>query len=309
MDTSLEQLDSALQNKDSESLMSLISYKTNSQRIKLREEYKTTFSRDLFEDFKKSFKGEFLQTIIGIFKTPVEYDVDLLNNSLKGFSIDKDVISEIICFRTPKRLEQIKVKYQEKYGENLVEKLKKETSGGYQKIIINLLEGNRNQNDKPDLETCSNIADEIYKAGEGKIGTNEEVFIKYFTTLSKEEILMVCQEYHRKYSKTMLDVLHNEFYGTDKKLLEDILYSIFSPSEYFAREIMDAIKGLGTNDSKLIRCIVSRYNYDMKLIKKYFKKIYQKTLLEEVKDDVSGSYGKILELLIDKHDNSEALPQ
>ena len=47
----------------------------------------------------------------------------------------------------------------------------------------------------------------------------------------------------------------------------------------------------------------------MKLIKKYFKKIYQKTLLEEVKDDVSGSYGKILELLIDKHDNSEALPQ
>ena len=99
MDTSLEQLDSAIQNKDSESLMSLISYKTNSQRIKLREEYKTTFSRDLFEDFKKSFKGEFLQTIIGIFKTPVEYDVDLLNNSLKGFSIDKDVISEIICFR------------------------------------------------------------------------------------------------------------------------------------------------------------------------------------------------------------------
>ena len=242
MDTSLEQLDSAIQNKDSESLMSLISYKTNSQRIKLREEYKTTFSRDLFEDFKKSFKGEFLQTIIGIFKTPVEYDVDLLNNSLKGFSIDKDVISEIICFRTPKRLEQIKIKYQEKYGENLVEKLKKETSGGYQKIIINLLEGNRNQNDKPDLETCSNIADEIYKAGEGKIGTNEEVFIKYFTTLSKEEILMVCQEYHRKYSKTMLDVLHNEFYGTDKKLLEDILYSIFSPSEYFAREIMDSIK-------------------------------------------------------------------
>ena len=263
----------------------------------------------MFEDFKKSFKGEFLQTIIGIFKTPVEYDVDLLNNSLKGFSIDKDVISEIICFRTPKRLEQIKVKYQEKYGENLIEKLKKETSGGYQKIIINLLEGNRNQNDKPDLETCSNIADEIYKAGEGNIGTNEEVFIKYFTTLSKEEILMVCQEYHRKYSKTMLDVLHNEFSGNDKKLLEDILYSIYSPSEYFAREIMDSIKGLGTNNNKLIRCIVSRYNYDMKLIKKYFKKIYQKTLLDEVKGDVSGSYGKILELLIDKHDNPEALPQ
>jgi hypothetical protein len=40
----------------------------------------------------------------------------------------------------------------------------------------------------------------------------------------------------------------------------------------------------------------------MKKVKKYFKKMYNKELLDEVKDDVSGSYGRILEALINKHD-------
>ena len=47
---------------------------------------------------------------------------------------------------------------------------------------MNLLEGNRGTNSSPDLENCIKIAKELYDAGEGKLGTNEEVFIKYFTT-------------------------------------------------------------------------------------------------------------------------------
>ena len=81
-----------------------------------------------------------------------------------------------------------------------------------------------------------------------------------------------------------------------------ILYSLFSPSEFFAKQIMESIKGVGTDNSKLIRSIISRYSIDMKKVKKYFKKMYNKELLDEVKDDVSGSYGKILEALINKHD-------
>ena len=40
----------------------------------------------------------------------------------------------------------------------------------------------------------------------------------------------------------------------------------------------------------------------MKKVKKYYKKLYNKELLDEVKADVTGSYGKILESLINKHD-------
>jgi annexin A7/11 len=221
---------------------------------------------------------------------------------MKGIGSDKDIITEVLCFRNPERINQIKAKFQEKYGKDLVAEIKSETSGDYQKIVLRLLEGDRTQDGKADLQKCSGIAEELYKAGEDKLGTDEATFIKYFTSLSPSELLLVCKEYHKKYKKNMLDVIENEFNGNEKKLLIVILYSLFSPSEFFAKQIMDSIKGLGTDDVKLIRSIVTRYSIDMKKVKKYFKKMYNKELLDEVKDDVKGSYGRILEALINKHD-------
>ena len=302
MSETLDQLESAVKDKNEEIIISITQNYTNEERVKLREDYKVKFGRDLLEDFSNNFNDEFLKTIIGVFQSPIEYDVDLLHKSLDKFISDKDIITEVICFRSQRRLKLIRAKYQEKYGKDLIEDIKDKTSGDYQKIILNLLEDNRSKNKEPDLENCSKIADELYTAGEGKIGTDEDVFTNYFTTLSKEELLEVCKSYHRKHAKTMLDVLHNEFSGKEKKLLDDILYSLLSPSEYFAREINDAIKGLSTDNDKLIRCILTRYSIDMKRIKKYYKRIYQKELLDEVKNDVKGSYERILETLINKHD-------
>ena len=302
MSDELDKLEAAVTGKDENYFIDLTLNKTNSERIKLRDDYKAKFGRDLLEDFEKNFKSDFLETLIGVFKSPAEYDADLLYKAMKGIGSDKDIITEVLCFRNPERINQIKEKFQEKYGKDLVAEIKSETSGDYQKIVLKLLEGDRTQDGKADVEKCSGIADELYKAGEGKIGTNESIFIKYFTSLSPNELLIVCKEYHKKYKKNMLDVIENEFGGNEKKLLTVMLYALFSPSEFFAKQIMESIKGIGTDDVKLIRSVITRYSIDMKKVKKYFKKMYNKELLDEVKDDVNGSYGRILEALINKHD-------
>ena len=302
MSDEVDKLEAAVTGKDENYFIELTSNKTNAERVKLRDDYKAKFGRDLLEDFEKNFKSEFLETLIGIFKSPEEYDADLLYKAMKGIGSDKDIITEVLCFRNIERINQIKAKFQEKYGKDLVAEIKSETSGDYQKIVLRLLEGDRTQDGKADLQKCSGIAEELYKAGEGKMGTDEATFIKYFTSLAPNELLLVCKEYHKKYKKNMLDVIENEFNGNEQKLMTVILYSLFSPSEFFAKQIMDSIKGVGTNDVKLIRSIITRYSIDMKKVKKYFKKMYNKELLDEVKDDVSGSYGRILEALINKHD-------
>ena len=302
MSDELDKLEAAVTGKDENYFIDLTLNKTNSERIKLRDDYKAKFGRDLLEDFEKNFKSDFLETLIGVFKSPAEYDADLLYKAMKGIGSDKDIITEVLCFRNPERINQIKEKFQEKYGKDLVAEIKSETSGDYQKIVLKLLEGDRTQDGKADVEKCSGIADELYKAGEGKIGTDESIFIKYFTSLSPNELLIVCKEYHKKYKKNMLDVIENEFTGNEKKLLTVMLYALFSPSEFFAKQIMESIKGIGTDDVKLIRSVITRYSIDMKKVKKYFKKMYNKELLDEVKGDVKGSYGRILEALINKHD-------
>ena len=302
MSDELDKLEAAVTGKDENYFIDLTLNKTNSERIKLRDDYKAKFGRDLLEDFEKNFKSDFLETLIGVFKSPAEYDADLLYKAMKGIGSDKDIITEVLCFRNPERINQIKEKFQEKYGKDLVAEIKSETSGDYQKIVLKLLEGDRAQDGKADVEKCAGIADELYKAGEGKIGTDDSVFIKYFTSLSPNELLIVCKEYHKKYKKNMLDVIENEFNDNVKKLLTVMLYALFSPSEFFAKQIMESIKGIGTDDVKLIRSVITRYSIDMKKVKKYFKKMYNKELLDEVKDDVNGSYGRILEALINKHD-------
>ena len=300
MSDELEQLEKILSEKNEENLITFTLDHSNDQRVKIRADYQTKFSRDLLEDFKSNFKSDFLNVLTALYKDPVEYDADLLYLAMKGVGSNKEVITEVLCFRTPDKMNKVKAKFQEKYGKELVPEIKSETSGDYQKIVLALLEGNRGTNSSPDKENCAKIAKEIYDAGEGKLGTNEEVFIKYFTTLSADELLLVCKEYEKNHKKHMLDTLEGEFSGNEKDLLKIILYALFSPYEYFAKQIHSAIEGAGTEDDKLIRCIVSGADLDMKKIKKYYKKIFNKDMTEDVKDDLSGSYQKIIEGLIEK---------
>ena len=53
---------------------------------------------------------------------------------------------------------------------------------------------------------------------------------------------------------------------------------IQSPPEYFAKRIYEAVHGMGTDDSTLIRLIVSRSEIDLGNIKDEFERLYDKTL-------------------------------
>ena len=300
MSDEIEQLEKAVSGKDEQGIITFTLNHSNEQRVKLRADYQEKYSKDLLTDFESNFKGEFKDILIGLYKSPAEYDADLLYNAMKGIGSDKEVITEVLCFRSPERINEIKAKFQEKYKKELIPEIKSETSGDYQKTTLLLLEANRGTNSSPDLEKCKEIAKELYNAGEGKLGTNEEDFIKYFTSLSPEELLLTCKEYHKNHNKNMLDTIDNEFDGHTRDLLKIILYGLYSPSEFFAKQIHDSVEGLGTADNKLIRSIISRADIDMKKIKKYYKKIYNKEMIEQVNADLSGSYKTIIEGLMNK---------
>ena len=301
MSDEVEELQKALKAKDESAVNKITLKYSNAGRLKLREKYKNTFNHDLLDDIEKYMKNDLKTALLAVYQDPVEYDAFLLYKAMKGLGSDKDVISEVICFRSFDRLNKVKEKFKEKYNKDLIPEIKSETSGDFQKCVLLLLEKARNKNSSPDLETCQKIAEELYNAGEKKIGTDEAPFINYFTSLSPEELQIVGKEYHKNYKKNIVQVISNEFTGNEQHLLKDILYGLYSPSEYFARKIHDAVDGIGTADDQLIRCIVSRCEIDMKLIKRYFKQLYKKDMIERVNEDTSGEYQKLLEGLMSKN--------
>ena len=143
------------------------------------------------------------------------------------------------------------------------------------------------------------VAQEIYKAGEAKLGTDESVFNKYFCSLSPYELAAMAQQYHKLTGHTILQAIDKEFHGDSKKALRTIVYATLSPSEYFATRVNDAIKGWGTKDHLLIRILITRDEIDMPQIKQYYKQLFGKDMVQAVKSDISGDYQKLMIELCD----------
>ena len=213
-----------------------------------------------------------------LFFEPIEYDADELRDAMKGAGTNEDTLIEIIASRPPNVLRQVKAKYQEKYKRDLEADIKKETHGTLEHLLISLLQCNRSTNPKPDVNRCAQIAQEIYQAGEAKLGTDESVFNKHFCALSPMELACVSQQYHKLTGHTILQAIDKEFSGDSKKALRTIIYATLSPSEYFATRVNDAIKGWGTKDHLLIRILKLICHRLNNIISNFMEKIWFKLL-------------------------------
>ena len=284
---------------DEAALIKICANRTNSQRQAIKAAYKAAFGRDLIADLKSELHGKFEDTMIALFADPIEYDADQLREAMKGLGTNEDTLIEIIASRPPHILRAVKERYQQKYQRDIETDVKKETHGTLQHLLIALLQCNRSVNTNPNIDRCAQIAQEIYQAGEAKLGTDSSVFNKYFCSLSPMELACVAQQYHKLTGHTILEAIDKEFSGDSKKAFRTIVYATLSPSEYFATRVNDAIKGWGTKDHLLIRILITRDEIDMPQIKQYYKQLFGKDMVQAVKSDISGDYQKLMVELCD----------
>ena len=279
---------------DENAIIKLVANRTNAQRQKIKLFYKSSYGRDLVEDLKKELSGNFEDAVIALFYDPVEYDCYLLRKAMKGLGTDEDTLIEIIATRPNWMIKAINKKYQEMYKKNLQKDVESETSGTFKRLLVSLLQGNRSENTHPNQEERTKNAKELYEAGEKNWGTDESMFNKIFCVRAPLEFAAICKAYHKLTGHTILQAIDKEFSGDSKKLLTAIVYDVISPSEFFATRVNKAVKGWGTNDNMLIRVLVTRDEIDMPQIKQYYKQLYGKDMLEDVKNDTSGDYKNLL---------------
>jgi annexin A7/11 len=285
---------------DKKAVVDITVNRTNAQRLQIKEAYKSSYGRDLIKDLKSELHNHLEDAVVALFTDPIEYDADELRAAMKGLGTNEDTLIEIICSRPPHVLKAIIAKFKEKYNRDLEKDVKSETSGTLRKLLIALLQCSRSTNTTPNQAQCAQIAQEIYNAGEKKLGTDESIFNKYFCTLSPHELAAVSREYHKLTGHTILQAIDKEFSGDSKKTLRTIVYATLSPSEYFATRVNYAVKGLGTKDHILIRVLVTRSEIDMPQIKQYYKQLFGKDMAADVKNDISGDYQKLMVGLIEK---------
>ena len=279
---------------DENTLIKVVGNRTNRQRQIIKEQYKAAFGRDLISDLKSELHGKMEDAFVALFTDPIEFDADSLRDALHGAGTDEDTLIEIIASRNNQQLAAIKQCYNTKYQRDLEADIKSDVHGTLQNLLVSLLQGKRSMNPNPDQGRCAAIAKEIFDAGEAKLGTDESSFNKYFVSLSPVELICVAQHYHKLTGHTILEAIEKEFHGDSKKAFKTIVYATLSPSEYFATRVNKAIKNFGTKDHLLMRVLITRDEIDMPTIKQYYKQLYGKDMIEEIKSDIHGEYQKLM---------------
>jgi hypothetical protein len=230
--------------------------------------------------------------------SPLEYDVTEIRNAVEGAGTDEDTLSEILGSRKVGRIRDIIKLYYEKYGEKLEERVIDETSGDYQKLLVSILTCGRDESTLVNQSQVNKDVKDLYDAGEGKWGTNESVFIRVFGLRSSTQLAAINTTYLNTYKSSLFDVVDSEFSGDVKVLLQTILHAHINPADYFASRIYKACKGLGTNDSLLIRSLIVTDECLLAEIKSIYPKKYGMTLEAQVEDETSGDYKRMLIALI-----------
>ena len=283
--------------KKLDQLIKIIAHRSNNQRQEISKEYFSKYQTVLLDDFKKELSGNFQETVLSLFYTPVDFDCYQLNKAMKGLGTNEDTLIEILASRDNERIIEIKKRYIEMYNKTLNKDIQSETSGPLRKLFLKLLEAKR-RNNFPIEQECNENAQRLYDVTSNKKECIQDTFIYIFTDKSREELAQIAKIYYKWYSKTLFELVESFFSGDFKRALKAIIYSLLSPSEYFAYRINKAMKGLGTKDTILIRVIVSRDEIDMYRIKRYYKQLYNIEMYEKIKDDTSGDYRNLLLELI-----------
>ena len=286
---------------DEDTIINIICSRNNLQRQEIKRYYISLYGRDLIKDLKSELSGNFENVVVAMFQTPAEFDAESLYKAMKGLGTDESVLIEIIGSRTTYELDLIKQAFRMMYGKDLIKWVESETSGNLRKLLVSLLYSQRSNNQVPNQQQCMMDAQALYKAGEKRWGTDESVFNQIFSTRSNAEIACINQCYMNLRGKGLDKVIDNEFSGDVKKLFKTLFKVLINPPSYFAQRIHEAIDGLGTNDRKLIRNIVSRCEIDLPQIKQCYRSMYGRELISDVRGDTSGDYKKILSKLIARY--------
>lgn len=164
------------------------------------------------------------------------------------------------------------------FGATLESHLKGDTSGYFKRLLVSLCNASRDESNTLDPSAAKADAQSLYQAGKARFGTDEVVFNQILCSRNFEQLKLIIKEYQLIGGHSLEQAIRDEFSGDIETGLLAIIKCVNSRSEFFASQLYRSMKGLGTNDSQLIRVVVTRSEIDMQDIKSTFFSKYGKTL-------------------------------
>ncbi|THD25992.1 Annexin [Fasciola hepatica] len=283
---------------DEKAIIDVLGHRTANQRVEIVRQFKTMYGKDLINELKSELTGHFEDAIIALCYSPEDFDARELRRAMKGAGTDEDTLIEILASRNNAQLRKIKEAYQKMHQRNLEDDIMSETTGHFKRILVSLVQANRDENPNVDWNQVRQDAQALYQAGEKMLGTDESTFNRILVAKSVPHVRAVIEAYGEVSKKDFEQALKSEMSGDLLRSFLAITRCIRNRAKFFAYELKKSMQGAGTHDHKLIRLVVTRCEVDMGQIKEEFMRENGKSLAQWISDDTRGDYKRILLALI-----------
>uniref|UniRef100_V9KFF0 Annexin n=1 Tax=Callorhinchus milii TaxID=7868 RepID=V9KFF0_CALMI len=278
---------------DEDTIIDIVTRRSNAQRQQLRQQFKSQLGRDLMADLKSELGGNLGRVILALMMPPEQFDAKQLRKAIEGVGTDERALIEILTTKTNTEINRLREAYTEGYHRSLEEDIESDTSGHFQRLLVSLVQGNREEGDA-DLTRAMEDAKVLSGAGDDDSDSMESKFISVLCTRSFPHLKRVFQDYIKLTNRDIEQTIRNDISGDLRNSLYAIVRCIKNKPVFFADRLYKSMKGAGTDDKTLIRIMVSRSEIDLLNIRKEFKDMFDISLHACIEGDCSGDYSRVL---------------
>ncbi|KAF3351898.1 hypothetical protein VDGD_03381 [Verticillium dahliae] len=270
---------------------------------------KTSFSRQfknrsLEADIKSETSGWFEKGLIAIVRGPLLTDAFDIRSAVDGLGTKEVVLNDVLLGRSNADLKAIKNCYWSTFHRSMEKDVANDLSMKTKRHFEIVLAANRAEDSVPVVpqQVDQDVMD-IYRATEGKMGTDELVVCSILSTRNDNQIRAIAYAYEQKFRKSLESVIKSEFSG---HMQDALLFQVRNAADKYMHAAMlleDAMAGMGTKDHLLVSRVV-RFHWDQSTlanVKGAYHKRYGKSLAKRIDGETSGDYKRLMLACVGEH--------
>ncbi|KAI9920384.1 hypothetical protein PsorP6_015702 [Peronosclerospora sorghi] len=275
-------------------LIAALGTKSATQRFLIARRYPELYHKELKDVLQHETSSDFGHLLQLLAQPLPEAEATILYKATKGLGTKEKRIYPIVMGRTNVELGMLKKTYYDMYGKDLGSVMDSDLRGDVKKAVLASLQAPLHDFD-PAIHTpqrAKDDAEKLFKAGEGRMGTEEHDFINILVTSPPPHVRAINAAYVQERKHDLIHAVKHEFSGDAEKALLFLVRMVLEPL------VLLSEVGFGTDENGLSAALV-RYHIVQRDIEPVFKATYGKHLRDRIESEVSGEYGKLVLAVFD----------